>query len=324
MEEAEGLSWQGCIASCLVSISVFDTPQTSGEYILNQKRTKGSEKVNHKLDQGTHINGWWYLSLTSLLHFYFQKYFSPQWPKMMSPSVILMLFYIWEDARIWIFFWKYLTIWRPVLLIISPLSTEYLTPDLHQELLSGDAEGPQLQWRGRLCCSLTRAGLTLQLHGLQHNRLPCSSPSPGAYSDSCPLSWRYHATISSSVIPFSSCLNRSMSSQSWRPHVWGQVFPVLQSLQRLQPRVFPASSSFWAPGIPGAHTVSMCPKWFVKFYAGDFSLDDVPYVRRPVEVEHDQIETLTENNQLCTMQEIDDILKYPAQGLKIVCITWLD
>ena len=57
MEEAEGLSWQGCIASCLVSISVFDTPQTSGEYILNQKRTKGSEKVNHKLDQGTHING---------------------------------------------------------------------------------------------------------------------------------------------------------------------------------------------------------------------------------------------------------------------------
>ena len=85
-----------------------------------------------------------------------------------------MLFYIWEDARIWTFFWRYLTIWRPALLIISPLSTEYLTPDLHQELLSGDAEGPQLQWRGRLCCSFTQSWLTLQLHGIQHNRLPIS------------------------------------------------------------------------------------------------------------------------------------------------------
>ena len=78
---------------------------------------------------------------------------------------------------------------KPVLPIIFPLSTEYLTPDLHHELLSGDAEGPQLQWRGRLCCSVTQSCLTLHLHGLQHNRLPCSSPSPGACSDSCPLSW---------------------------------------------------------------------------------------------------------------------------------------
>ena len=37
-------------------------------------------------------------------------------------------------------------------------------------------------------------------------------------------------------------------------------------------------------------------------------------------VEHDQIETLTENNQHYTMQEIDDILKYLAYGLKIICI----
>ena len=40
---------------------------------------------------------------------------------------------------------------------------------------------------------------------LQHTRLPCPSPSPGAYSNSCPLSRRSHPTISSSVIPFSSC-----------------------------------------------------------------------------------------------------------------------
>ena len=34
-------------------------------------------------------------------------------------------------------------------------------------------------------------------------RLPCPSPTPGAYSNSCPLSWWYHPTISSSVIPLS-------------------------------------------------------------------------------------------------------------------------
>ena len=43
-------------------------------------------------------------------------------------------------------------------------------------------------------------------HGLQHTRLACPSPTPGVYSNSCPLSWWCHPTILSSVIPFSSCL----------------------------------------------------------------------------------------------------------------------
>ena len=47
---------------------------------------------------------------------------------------------------------------------------------------------------------------SLQLHGLQHARTPCPSPTPGACSNSCPLSQRCQPTISSSVIPFSSCL----------------------------------------------------------------------------------------------------------------------
>ena len=40
---------------------------------------------------------------------------------------------------------------------------------------------------------------------LEHARPPCPPPSPGACSNSCPLSQRCHATISSSVVPFSSC-----------------------------------------------------------------------------------------------------------------------
>ena len=47
---------------------------------------------------------------------------------------------------------------------------------------------------------------SLQPHGLQHARLPFPSPSPRACSDPCPLSQWCHPTISSSVFPFSSCL----------------------------------------------------------------------------------------------------------------------
>ena len=42
-------------------------------------------------------------------------------------------------------------------------------------------------------------------HGLQHTRLPCPSPTPGACSNSCPSSWWCHPTISSSVVPLSFC-----------------------------------------------------------------------------------------------------------------------
>ena len=47
---------------------------------------------------------------------------------------------------------------------------------------------------------------SLQPHGLQYTRLTCPSPMPRAYSDSCPLSRWCHPTISSCVLPFSSCL----------------------------------------------------------------------------------------------------------------------
>ena len=57
-------------------------------------------------------------------------------------------------------------------------------------------------------------------HGLQLARLPCPSPTPKVYPNSCPLSWWCHPTISSSVVPFSSCL---------------QSFPARGSFQMSQP-----------------------------------------------------------------------------------------
>ena len=50
---------------------------------------------------------------------------------------------------------------------------------------------------------------------LQHARLPCPSPTPGACSNSCPLSWWCHPTLSSSVIPFSSSLQSFPTSGSF-------------------------------------------------------------------------------------------------------------
>ena len=56
---------------------------------------------------------------------------------------------------------------------------------------------------------------SLRTHRLQHTRLPCPSPTPGACSNSCPSSWWCHPTNSSSVIPFSSCLQPFPASGSF-------------------------------------------------------------------------------------------------------------
>ena len=55
---------------------------------------------------------------------------------------------------------------------------------------------------------------SLQPHGPQHTRPPCLSPTPGVYSNSCPLSQRCPPTISSSVIPCSSRLQSFPASGS--------------------------------------------------------------------------------------------------------------
>ena len=56
---------------------------------------------------------------------------------------------------------------------------------------------------------------SLQPHGLQYTRPPCPSPTPRVYPNPCPLSRWCHPTISSSVIPFSSCLQSFPASGSF-------------------------------------------------------------------------------------------------------------
>ena len=65
---------------------------------------------------------------------------------------------------------------------------------------------------------------SLRLHGLQHARPPCPSPTPGVYSNSCPSSLWCHPTISSSVVPFSSRLQSFPASGSFQMSLlssWG-------------------------------------------------------------------------------------------------------
>ena len=85
-------------------------------------------------------------------------------------------------------------------------------------------------------CSLRSDSLRSQ--GLQHARPPCPSPTPGVYSNSCPLSRWCHPTISSSVIPFSSCLQSCPASGSFsnesvfcirEPKYWSFSFSISAS-----------------------------------------------------------------------------------------------
>ena len=88
-------------------------------------------------------------------------------------------------------------------------------------------------------------------YGLKHARLPCPSPTPRACSNSCPSSQWCHPTMSSSVIPFSSCLQSFPASGSFLMSQLfssgGQSFGASASAS-----VFPVNIKDWFPlGLTG-------------------------------------------------------------------------
>ena len=72
---------------------------------------------------------------------------------------------------------------------------------------------------------------SLQPHGLQHGRLPCPSPSPRVCPNLCPLNQWCHLIISSSVVPFSFCL-QSVPHQGL--FQWVDALPQLAKVLELQ------------------------------------------------------------------------------------------
>ena len=87
---------------------------------------------------------------------------------------------------------------------------------------------------------------SLRPHGLQHTRPPCLSSTPRVDSNSCPLSQWCHPTISSSVIPFSSCLQSIPASGSFPKSQFfisgGQSIEVSASTS-----VLPMNTQDWSP-----------------------------------------------------------------------------
>ena len=87
---------------------------------------------------------------------------------------------------------------------------------------------------------------SLRPHGLQHARPPCPSPTPRVYSNSCPLSWWCHPTISSSVVPFSSRLQSFPASGPFQMSQFfasgGQSIGVSASAS-----VLPMNTQDWSP-----------------------------------------------------------------------------
>ena len=106
-----------------------------------------------------------------------------------------------------------------------------------------------------LCCFLLFSSVqfscsvvssSLWPHGPQHTRPPCPSPTSGVHSNSCPLSWWCHPTISSSVIPFSSCTQSFPESESFQMSQLfasgGQSIGVSASTS-----VLPVNTQDWSP-----------------------------------------------------------------------------
>jgi len=121
-------------------------------------------------------------------------------------------------------------------------------------------DGEVKLWSAQSC-------LTLWPHGLQHTRPPCPSPTPRACSNSCPSSQWCHPTISSSVIPFSSCLQSFPASGSF-PMNWlfisgGQSTGVSASAS-----VLPVSIQDWFPlGLTSLISLHMYPLLFLFIFS---------------------------------------------------------
>ena len=111
--------------------------------------------------------------------------------------------------NLWLTDSNILLIWKINMFTQHPFPVDsWLSPNLKPAWLRS-REHFQFSWVQSL------SHVWLQSHGLQHNRLPCPSPTPRVYSNSSSSSWWCHPTISSSVVPFS-CLQSFQSSQSFQ------------------------------------------------------------------------------------------------------------
>ena len=106
---------------------------------------------------------------------------------------------------------------------------------------------------------------TLRLHGPQHARPPCPSPTARVHQSPCPLSWWCHPTISSSVVPFSSCPQSFWASGSFQMSQLfasgGQSVGVSTSAS-----VLPMNTQDWSP-LGWTGWISLQSKWLSRVFS---------------------------------------------------------
>ena len=121
------------------------------------------------------------------------------------------------------------------------LAWSYLTPYLQEKLHKSISE-----WVSSVQFCHSVLSDSLRPHELQHATPPCPSPTPGVHTNPCPSSWWCHPTISSSVIPFSSCPQFFPASGSFPMSqlfaLGGQSIGVLASTS-----VLPKNTQDWSP-----------------------------------------------------------------------------
>ena len=122
---------------------------------------------------------------------------------------------------------------------------------------------------------------SLRLHGLQHARLPCPSPTPRVDSNSCPLSRWCRPTISSSVVPLSSLLQYFPASGSFQ-RVFSSTTVQKHQFFSASPQIKSVTVSTVSPSIchevmgPDAMTLVF---WMLSFKP-TLSLSSFPFIKR--------------------------------------------
>ena len=120
-------------------------------------------------------------------------------------------------------------------------------------------------------------------HGLQHPRFPSPLPTPGAYSNSCPSSQGCHLTISSSVVPFSFCLQSFPASKS---------FPISKFFASGGQSIRASGSALW---------VRLCPlKRYVEILSLRSPVEDEPLLKAKQKAHIPCLPSLPQTQQPCS------------------------
>ena len=148
--------------------------------------------------------------------------------------------------------------------LYSPFSSMDLQfPLKEQDLRNISKPPPKILTHSSVQFSLSDVSNSLRPHESQHARPPCPSPIPGVYSNPCPSSQWCHPTISSSVIPFSSCPQSLPASGSFPV---SQLFASGDQCIEASASVLPMNIQDWFP-LGLTSLISLVSKGFSRVFS---------------------------------------------------------